>query len=106
MKVSSIKRHASRATRPCSKGGGLDQAAALQRIVAALADLPGVAAISLGGSTAAGLADAASDLDVYVFYHQPLAASADRAARLRALADVGSLEVGILTFGLEDHLHV
>ena len=84
----------------------MDQEAALQRIVAALADLPGVAAISLGGSTAAGLADAASDLDVYVFYHQPLAASADRAARLRALADVGSLEVGILTFGLEDHLHV
>jgi predicted nucleotidyltransferase len=84
----------------------LDQEAALQRIVAAMADLPGIAAITLGGSTAAGLADAASDLDVYVFYHQPLAASADRAARLRALADAGSLEVGILTFGLEDHLHV
>jgi hypothetical protein len=71
-----------------------------------MADLPGVAAISLGGSTAAGLADAASDLDVYVFYHAPLAAPADRAARLRALADEGTLEVGILTFGLEDHLHV
>ena len=45
----------------------------LQRIVAAMADLPGVAAIALGGSTAAGFADESSDLDVYVFYHKPLA---------------------------------
>jgi len=84
----------------------LDQEATLQRIVTAIADLPGVAAITLGGSTAAGFADAASDFDVYVYYHEPLAASADRAVRLRALADEGTLEVGILTFGLEDHFCV
>ena len=80
--------------------------ATLQQIVAALADLPGIAAIALGGSTAAGLADQASDLDVYVFYHAPLAAAADRAIQLRPLADEGTLEVGIVTFGLEDHLYV
>ena len=80
--------------------------ATLQQLVAALAGLPGVAAITLGGSTAAGLADESSDLDVYVYYHEPLAASADRAARLRSLADEGTLEVGILTFGLEDHLYI
>lgn len=78
----------------------------LRRIVTAIADLPGIAAIAQGGSTAAGLADEDSDFDVYMYYHQPLAASADRAARLRPLADEGTLEVGIPTFGLEDHLHV
>jgi hypothetical protein len=84
----------------------LDQEATLQRIVAAMADLPGVAAIALGGSTAAGLADADSDFDVYMYYRQPLAAAAERAARLRPLADAGTLEVDIPTFGLEDHLLV
>jgi Domain of unknown function (DUF4037)/Nucleotidyltransferase domain len=84
----------------------LAQEETLQRIVTAIADLPGIAAIALGGSTAAGLADESSDSDVYVFYHEPLAASADRAVRLRPLADEGTLEVGIPTFGLEDHLHV
>src|SRR5438046_2300664 len=34
------------------------------------------------------------------------AATADRALRLRPLADEGTLEVGIPTFGLEDHLLV
>jgi hypothetical protein len=80
--------------------------ALLQQIVAALTGLPGIAAIGLGGSTAAGYVDAASDLDVYVFYHEPLAPAADRAVRLRALADEGTLKVGIPTFGLEDHLHI
>jgi hypothetical protein len=37
--------------------GSLDQGETLQRIVMAIADLPGVAAITLGGSTAAGLAN-------------------------------------------------
>ena len=86
--------------------GTLDQEAILQRIVAAIAGLPGIAAIALGGSAAAGLADRASDLDVYVFYHDPLAAAADRATQLRPLADEGTLEVGLLTFGLEDHLQM
>jgi predicted nucleotidyltransferase len=86
--------------------GTLDQESIVQQLVAALAGLPGVAAIALGGSANAGLADESSDLDVYVYYHEPLATSADRAARLRVLADQGTLGVGILTFGLEDHLHV
>jgi predicted nucleotidyltransferase len=84
----------------------LDQEAVLQQIVATMAGLPGVAALALGGSTAAGLADEDSDLDVYVYYHQPLAAAADRAARLGLLADAGTLEVEIPTFGLEDHLRM
>jgi predicted nucleotidyltransferase len=86
--------------------GGSNQEATLRRIVTVIADLPGVAAITLGGSTATGLADESSDLDVYVFYHQPLATSAERVARLGALADESTLEVGIPTFGLEDHLHM
>jgi hypothetical protein len=86
--------------------GTSDEEAILQQIVTAIADLPGVAAIALGGSTAAGLADEASDLDVYVYYHQPLAVAADRAVRLRLLADEGTLKMGIPTFGLEDHLYV
>jgi predicted nucleotidyltransferase len=82
------------------------QASLLPQIVMALTDLPGVAAIAVGGSAAAGFADEFSDFDLYVYYHEPLAASADRAARLRTLADEGTLEVGIPTFGLEDHLRV
>jgi predicted nucleotidyltransferase len=84
--------------------GSTHHAALVQRIVAAMADLPGVAAIGLGGSAAAGFADQDSDVDVYVYYREPLASSEDRAARLRPLADQGTLEVGIPTFGLEDHL--
>jgi hypothetical protein len=84
----------------------LDQAATLQRIVMALGDLPSVAAIALGGSTATDLADDVSDFDVYVYYHQPLASSAERTVRLRPLAEAGTLQVGIPTFGLEDHLYV
>ncbi len=84
----------------------LDQAAALHHIVTAIGDLPGVVAITLGGSMATGFADDLSDLDVYVYYREPLAASAERAVRLRPLADEGTLEVGIPTFGLEDHLYV
>jgi hypothetical protein len=34
-----------------------------------------------------------------VYSHEPLAPSADRAARLRTLADEDTLEVGIPTFG-------
>lgn len=82
------------------------QVSLLQQIVIALADLPGVAAITLGGSRAAGFADEFSDFDVYVYYHEPLASSADRTARLRTFADEDTLEVGIPTFGLEDHLRV
>jgi len=69
-----------------------------------VAELPGVVAISLGGSHAAGLADDASDLDLHVYWRAPLAPPADRAARLAPVADVGSLEVNNLNWGLEDHL--
>jgi predicted nucleotidyltransferase len=44
--------------------GSSNQEATLQRIVTTIADLPGVAAITLGGSTAAGFADELSDFDV------------------------------------------
>jgi hypothetical protein len=57
--------------------GSSKQEATLQRIVTAMADLPGVAPITLGGSTAAGLADESSDFGVY--YHEPLASPAHRA---------------------------
>jgi Domain of unknown function (DUF4037) len=83
-----------------------DRYQALNHIVAAVADLPGFAAISLGGSAATGLADNASDLDLHVYWRAPLAAPAERAARLVQVADAGSVEVNILSWGLEDHLRV
>src|SRR5689334_12125657 len=95
---SSIKHHASRLGAIVLDS--LDQETVLRQLVTAIADLPGVAAITLGGSTAAGLNDRGSDLDVYMYYHDPLAASADREQRLRRLADEGTLEVGIPTHGL------
>jgi hypothetical protein len=75
-------------------------------IVAAIRDLPGFAAISLGGSAATSLADEHSDLDLHVYWRAPLAAPAERAARLAQVADVGSVEVDILSWGREDHLRV
>jgi hypothetical protein len=79
---------------------------ALTQIIAAVADLPGFAAISLGGSVASGLADASSDLDLHVYWRAPLAEPSARAERLAHVADAGSVEVEILTWGLEDHLRV
>jgi hypothetical protein len=87
-------------------GGSLDQAAVLQQIVTAVADLPGFAAISLGGSAASGLADEHSDLDLHVYWRTPLATPDERAARLARVADAGSVEVDILDWGREDHLRV
>jgi hypothetical protein len=78
----------------------------LQRIVAAVAGLPGFVAISLGGSAATGLADGDSDLDLHVYWRTPLAAPPARAERLASIADANSVEVNILTWGLEDHLRV
>ena len=40
----------------------------LQRIVPALADVPGVAAIALGGSRARGTATETSDYDIGLYY--------------------------------------
>ncbi|MBK9715886.1 MAG: nucleotidyltransferase domain-containing protein [Kouleothrix sp.] len=78
----------------------------LQQIVATVAGLSGVVAISLGGSHSAGLADSSSDLDLHVYCREPLAPPADRATRLAQVADPGSLEVDIRDWGLEDHLRV
>ena len=78
-----------------------NQESTVQRVVTAIADLPGVASVTLGSLTAAGFADESSDFDVNVYYHAWLAATADRATRLHPLADEGGLETGIRTFGAE-----
>jgi hypothetical protein len=78
----------------------------LDDIIAAVADLPGFAAISLGGSAALGLADENSDLDMHVYWRAPLAAPAERAARLVQVAAADRVEVDILDWGREDHVHV
>lgn len=79
---------------------------ALQRIVAAAGGLPGVIAMSLGGSSGAGLADDASDLDIHVYWREPLAAPEQRATALAQVADPESLVVDIRSWGLEDHLRI
>lgn len=78
----------------------------LASLVGAAAALPGVLAISLGGSVAAGLADAASDFDLHVYWRAPLATDEQRAAGLAPVADPGSLVAGVQFWGLEDHLRV
>jgi predicted nucleotidyltransferase len=67
-----------------------------RRIAAAAAGIAGVAAISLGGSLASGLADERSDIDLHVYWRAPLADRAARAAALASLADPGTqvAEVG------------
>lgn len=76
------------------------------RLAGALRDLPGVVAVTLGGSAVFGMADAASDLDLHVYWRAPLARVSERAALLEPLADPGSVTAGIETWGLEDHLHL
>ncbi len=78
----------------------------LARIVAAISSLDGVVALSLGGSTQAGLADDDSDLDIHVYWRPPLAPPDRRAAVLGRFADDGSLRTQIRSWGLEDHLSV
>jgi hypothetical protein len=78
----------------------------LDDVVAAVADLPGFAAISLGGSAATGLADERSDLDLHIYWRAPLAAPAERAARLAQIAGADGVEVDILDWGREDHVRV
>lgn len=88
--------------------GMLDQPleARLQSLVAAAAGVPGVVAISLGGSTASSLADHASDIDLHVYWRAPLAEPPLRADRLAPIADAGSVEVEIMSWGREDHLKI
>jgi predicted nucleotidyltransferase len=73
-------------------------------IAAALVALPGIRAVSLGGSRAVGLTDGASDTDLYAWYRGALTTADRRRAALADLADddVRSFEV----FGPEDHWHV
>lgn len=78
----------------------------LAPLVQAAAALPGVLAISLGGSVAAGLADASSDFDLHVYWRAPLATDEQRAAGLAPAADPGSVVAGVQFWGLEDHLRV
>jgi hypothetical protein len=83
-----------------------DTQRALNDLIAAVADLPGFVAISLGGSVASGLADESSDLDLHIYWRAPLATPAERAARLAQIADAGSVEVEILDWGREDNLRI
>ncbi|HEX8682286.1 MAG TPA: DUF4037 domain-containing protein [Ardenticatenaceae bacterium] len=78
----------------------------LARLLVALTPLRGVEAISLGGSTQAGLADDDSDLDLHVWWLPSLVSADERAIALSPLADVGSLRVAIQSWGLEDHLSI
>lgn len=80
--------------------------ATVQRIVKPIDDMQGLVAIALGGSAGAGLADAQSDLDVYIFWRAPLAPPDERTARLRKVADPDSVRVDIHSWGLEDWLTV
>ncbi|WP_417067408.1 hypothetical protein [Niveibacterium terrae] len=63
-------------------------AEALKDLVAALAALPEVEAVMLGGSRAAGCGDARSDYDVYVYLSAPLALDVRRATLAPHLGDM------------------
>lgn len=76
------------------------------QIAAAIAPMQGVVAISLGGSFGTGLADSASDLDLHVYWSGQLAASAERQALIRNIADVDSIRMDVTFWGLEDHFRV
>jgi hypothetical protein len=77
-----------------------------RRIAEAIAGLPGVVAASLGGSAAAGLADASSDLDLHVYWRGELAGAGERAASIGKVADEGSVVPDVRFWGLEDHFHI
>jgi predicted nucleotidyltransferase len=83
-----------------------DMETVLERIVVAVSPLEGFKAISLGGSTQAGLADEASDLDIHVFWTPPLASPGERATVLKRLADADSVHVDLHSWGLEDHFAI
>lgn len=74
------------------------------RIAATIGEIPGVSAVSLGGSASSGFADDQSDLDFHVFWSPTLATTAERETRLLAVADPDSLIVrpGTASWELED----
>lgn len=82
----------------------VDISGADRAVAGALLDLPGMVAVSLGGSRALGLTDRVSDTDLYAWYRGTLAPAARRRDALAGLADdeIRSYEV----FGPEDHWHV
>ena len=67
----------------------------------ALATLPGMRAVALGGSLASGRADAESDADLYAFADAPPPEDARRAA-VEARAAPGTVSLGEDWFGLTD----
>ncbi len=83
---------------------GWDEVAA--QSVGVLSVMPGIVAVSLGGSVAVGLADDASELDLHVYWAAPLPSAETRAARLRAIADPDSVRAGLTSWGLEDQFSV
>jgi hypothetical protein len=78
------------------------------RIARVVGEIPGVLAISLGGSVGSGFADEASDLDFHVFWEAPLAPPAEREAHLAMVADAGSViaRPGEASWALEDWFSV
>ncbi|MBA2362098.1 MAG: DUF4037 domain-containing protein [Chloroflexia bacterium] len=76
------------------------------QVVGVIAVMPGVVAVSLGGSVAVGLADDASDLDLHVYWAEHLPPADVRAARLRAIADPDSIRTGLTSWGMEDQFSV
>jgi|BarGraNGADG00312_1021997.scaffolds.fasta_scaffold56171_2 hypothetical protein len=69
----------------------------------ALVALDGIRAVSLGGSRALGMDDAASDTDLYAWYRGPLVGSRLRQQALHSLADDSVHPFD--AFGPEDHWH-
>ena len=74
------------------------------QIAHALLRIPGVRAVLLGGSRATGVADAASDTDLYALRSGPPAPEGVRAGVLAPFADGGTVTHDD-TWGVEDRLH-
>ncbi len=88
----------------CVIGSGWD--AVVTKTLSVLSVMPGVVAVSLGGSVAAGMADEASDLDLHVYWDELLPAPKARAARLRTIADPDTVRAGLTSWGMEDQYSV
>ena len=75
----------------------------IDSIIGKYCDLPGVRAVGIGGSRAAGSSDKTSDYDIYVFYDK----EPDVASRLEIARSVASVyEVGSDYFGPDDEFFV
>lgn len=83
----------------------MDPTEAEHALAAALLTLPAVRAVFVGGSRATGLADAASDTDLYALHAGPLPGADARAAALAPVADGGAVTEET-AWGTEDHLHI